>query len=511
MKKIILKQVFLLTLTLISSAAIANVKPNSLFSNNAVLQQGVAVPVWGTATEGEKITVDFDGQHLNTIAKDGKWMVKLHPLKAGGPYNMTIKGENIITVTNILVGEVWLCSGQSNIEWLLYKVIPQNGYPTVGEVLKDAQNYPAIRQFFVPLHTYTDIPGPVSDVNGQWAVCDSVSAKKFSAVSYFFAKDLYNRLKVPIGFINSTYGGTPAENWTSEKVLDSVPGLKKLLTSYKAALNTLPERQKNYDANKSDINAKFSTDSAAAIAQHKDVPNKPLRPVNPADRGGPSGLYNTMLAPLIPYAIKGVVWYQGEANAERGMQYRTLFPAMINNWRTAWNMPDMPFFFVQIPGWKGISPELREAQLLTWKTVKNTSMAVITDCDDTISVHPPNKQPVGERLALAAKAMVYHDKIEYAGPEYESMKVVGDKIEVAFAHFGGGLMAKNGALRDFTIAGSDKKFVAATAVIKGDKVIVSSPSVHHPVAVRLGWRVCPQVNLYNKEGLVATSFRTDVN
>ena len=494
---------------LFCTIARANVKPNSLFSNNAVLQQKIPVPVWGVASDGEKISVDFDGQHLSTVAVNGKWMVKLMPLKAGGPFTMTVKGDNTVVIKNIMVGEVWLCSGQSNIEWPLYKVIPQGKYPALKEILKDAQNYPAIRQFFVPLHTYTDIPSPVDDVNGQWTVCDSVAAKRFSAVSYFFAKDLYNRLKVPIGFINSTYGGTPAENWTSEKVLDSIPGLRSLLTNYRTALNSLPVRQKNFDDNRTAIFAKFSTDSAILAKQHKDIPNRPLRPINPADRGGPGGLYNTMLVPLIPYAIKGVVWYQGEANADGGIQYRALFPAMINNWRSVWGMGKMPFLFVQIPGWKGIKPELREAQLLTWQTVPYTSMTVITDCDDTVSVHPPNKQPVGERLALAAMALAYHNKIEYAGPEYKSMKINGDRIELTFTHTGAGLVSKNGELKDFTIAGYDKNFVPARAIIKGDKVIVFSPEIARPVAVRLGWRVCPQVNLYNKEGLVASAFRTD--
>ncbi|MDB5114977.1 MAG: Sialic acid-specific 9-O-acetylesterase [Mucilaginibacter sp.] len=510
MKIYFLKALILVGLIFIAIATKADVTPNSLFSNNAVLQRDVEVPVWGTASEGEKIRIDFAGQHLKTVAKDGKWMVKLKSLKAGGPYTMTIKGDNTIKITNILVGEVWLCSGQSNMEWLLYKIIPQNGYPTVTEVLKDAENYPSIRQYFVPLHTYKDIPPPVDDAKGQWTVCDSVSAKKFSAVAYFFGKELYKHLKVPIGLINSSYGGTPAQNWTSQKVLDSVPGLKRLLTKYDSALRTFPERLKRYDDSVKQISQTPKTDSAA-IAVKKVVPGKPvLRPVNPADRGGPGGLFNTMVYPLIPYAIRGVIWYQGEANAEGGIQYRTLFPAMINNWRAAWNRSDLPFFFVQLPGWKELAPELREAQLMTWQKLPNTAMAVITDVDDTISVHPPNKQPVGERLSLPARALVYHEKIEYAGPVYQSMQITGDTVVLTFTHTGTGIVAKGGELKDFTIAGDDKKFIAAQAIIKGDKVIIFSPAVSHPVAVRLGWRFCPQVNLYNKEGLVATSFRTDV-
>lgn len=215
-----------------------------------------------------------------------------------------------------------------------------------------------------------------------------------------------------------------------------------------------------------------------------------------------------MIVPLIPYAVKGVLWYQGEANAGHGALYRTLFPAMINNWRTAWKRPNLPFYFVQLPGWKELDPVLREAQLLTWQHTPNTGMAVITDVDDTVSVHPLNKQPVGQRLSLIARALTYHDKIEYSGPVYKSMRVQGNKIILSFTH-ANGLTAKGGELKDFVIANDDKKFVPAKAVIKGDQVIVYSPQVTHPTAVRMGWRTCPQVNLYNNAGLPATAFRTD--
>jgi len=211
---------------------------------------------------------------------------------------------------------------------------------------------------------------------------------------------------------------------------------------------------------------------------------------------------------LIPYAFKGVVWYQGEANASRGVQYRTLLPMLISNWRSKWNT-EFPFLIVQIPGWKNHYPELKEAQLLTWQKTPKTAMTVTYDCDDTLDVHPGNKQPVGERIALAARAVAYGEKIEYSGPVYESMKVEGNKIILTFTHVGSGLITKNGDLKDLTIAGDDKKFVPAKAVIQKDKVIVSAESVQNPVAVRAGWRFCPQMNLYNKENLPATPFRTD--
>lgn len=499
-----LKTAILVALAFGFNAAIADVIPNTLFSNNGVLQRGVAVPVWGKARNGEKVEVDFAGQHVNTIAKDGKWMVKLNPLKAGGPYTMTIKGDNTIILRNILVGEVWLCSGQSNMEFWIGKLAPANRTAT----LKDAQNHPQIRQYLVPEHFYTAIPAPVDDAGGAWAVCDSVSAKKFSAVAYFFGKALYQRFKVPIGLINSTFGGTPIENWTSEETLNSVPGLKEVLTKYDNALKSYPERLKYFDEHKAELKKQYTIDSLASVQAKTWLPTPPIRPAHPADRGGPGGLYNTMIVPLIPYAFKGVIWYQGEANAGHGVLYRTLFPAMISNWRTAWKRPGMPFYFVQLPGWKELDPVLRESQLRTWQNTPNTGMAVITDLDDTVSVHPLNKQPVGERLSLIARALAYHDNIEYSGPVYSSMKVEGDKVILSFTH-ASGLTAKGGGLKDFIIAGEDKKFVPAKAEIKGNKVIVSSRQVQHPTAVRMGWRNCPQVNLYNKAGLPASAFRTD--
>ena len=489
---------------LIVTSAKADVIPNTLFSNNGVLQRGVIVPVWGKARDGEKIEIDFAGQHVRTIAKDGKWMVKLSPLKAGGPYTMTIKGDNTVTLNNILIGEVWLCSGQSNMEFWIGKLAPKN----IAETLKDAQQYPQIRQYLVPEHFYTAIPDPVDDAGGAWAVSDSTSAKKFSAVAFFFAKALYQRLKVPIGLINSSYGGTPIENWTSPKTLDSVPGLKEVMVKYENALKTYPERLKYFDDHKIELKKQYSIDSQATVKAKTWLPTPPIRPAHPADRGGPGGLYNAMIAPLIPYAVKGVLWYQGEANAGHGVLYRRMFPAMINNWRTAWQRPNLPFYFVQLPGWKELDPVLREAQLLTWQHTPNTGMAVITDLDDTVSVHPLNKQPVGQRLCLIARALTYHDKIEYSGPVYKSMRLQGNKVILSFTH-ANGLKAKGGELKDFIIAGNDKRFVSAKAEIKGDEVVVYSSQVIRPTAVRMGWRNCPQVNLYNRDGLPATAFRTD--
>lgn len=493
-----------------SFLAQATVKPNSLFSNNMVLQRGVIVPVWGTAKEGETVTVEFAGQKQTVVAAGGKWIVKLKALKEGGPFEMTIKGENTVVIKNILIGEVWLCSGQSNMGFPLRAVRAIGNYPKVAEVLRDAQNYPLIRQFSIPLIKNTAVPAMVDDVNGKWKLCDSISARDFSAVGYFFARELYKELKMPIGIINSSYGGTACENWMSKETLESFPELTSIFTNYEKAIGEFPKKLEEFKKNEKYLLEGFKRDSADAKNYNREIPRKPSVPMSPAERGGPTGLYNTMIAPLMPYAIKGAVWYQGEANGSRGLQYRTLLPALIKNWRSQWGIGDFPFLIVQIPGWKNHFPELREAQLMTWQKVPNTSMTVINDCDESVDVHPGNKQPVGERLSLAARAIAYKEKIEFSGPVYESMKMEGNTIVLTFTHVGKGLVAKNGELTDFSIAGSDKKFVPAKAIIKGKTISISADGITNPVAVRLGWNLTPKINLYNQEGLPATPFRTDV-
>ena len=511
-----MKKINVLILTLAVSCVFSErmmaVKLNSLFTDNAVFQRAVEVPVWGTGDNDEKVSMEFNGQKLETTVKDGKWMLKLKPMKENStPQNMVISGKNTVTVKNFLVGEVWLCSGQSNMAFPLRATKALGNYPKIKDVLRDAQNYPLIRQFKVPLIKNTDIPAKVNDTKGKWSVCDSLTSRDFSAVAYFMAVDLFKKLNVPIGIVNSSYGGTAIENWISKETLDAIPAEKTAIMSrFEKEMADFPRKMADYQNNLSSIQDKFKTDSTLAVLQKKELPKKPSLPMSPAERGGPTGLWNTMIYPLIPYAFKGVAWYQGEANASRGIQYRALLPALIQNWRTEWKEGDFPFVIVQIPGWKNHFPELKEAQLLTTQKVPNTALAVTYDCDDTLDVHPGNKQPVGERMALAARGIAYGEKIEYSGPVYKSMKVDGNKIILTFTHTGSGLVAKNAALKDFTIAGSDKNFVPAKAEIVDNTVVVSAESVTNPEAVRVGWRLCPQMNLYNKEGLPASPFRTDV-
>jgi sialate O-acetylesterase len=479
-------------------AARAVVKPNGLFCDGAVLQQGIAVPVWGTAKDGEKVTVKFQGRTAVTTAKDGRWMVRLQPLKPGGPFEMAIAGENTLTINNVLVGEVWLCSGQSNMAFGLYRA--DNAQAALA-----AANDPQLRLFTVPRGPADE---PQTDVAGSWSPCTSRSASNFSAVAYFFGRDLRQALKVPVGLIHSSVGGTPAEAWTSRPALETDPDLKQILDRHAAAV-------RNFDPEKAAAQKKqASEDRKAAVAkanaEGKQPPKAKRAPADPRRSSSrPSGLYNAMIAPLQPYTLAGVIWYQGEANSGRAMEYRKLFPAMIENWRQAWGQGDFPFLFVQIAPHERMSPEVREAQLLTWEKVPRTGMAVITDVGNETDIHPTKKEPVGDRLALAARAIAYGQKLEYSGPVFQSMTVQGDRAVLSFTHIGGGLVAAGGDLKGFTIAGEDGTFVNASAKIDGNRVFVSSPSVTKPVAVRYGWANTPDVNLFNREGLPAAPFRTD--
>ncbi|MFM2198369.1 MAG: hypothetical protein RLZZ505_1801 [Verrucomicrobiota bacterium] len=453
-------RLLLLGATLSSGLLHAEVKPNILFTDGAVLQRGQKVPVWGTAKDGEKVTVELAGQTATTTAQGGKWKVELKPLEAGGPFSMKISGDNEVTVNNLLVGEVWVASGQSNMEWTLNASFQP-------EVEKPKANFPQIRMITAKKVASLQ---PLDQIEGSWQACSPETVGGFSAVAYYFARDLHAKLGVPVGIISTSWGGTPAQAWTSAEGFEGHAELKNYADQLKAA-SALPESgQQNF----------------------------------------PAALYNGMIAPVVPYGMKGVIWYQGESNAGQSKQYQTLFPAMIADWRMKWKLGDFPFLYVQIAPFKGQPPEIREAQFLTLGKTKNTAMAVTTDYGDKDDIHPKQKEPVGARLSLAARALAYGEKIVYSGPLYDSMKTAGGKAEISFQSVGGGLLAKDGDLKGFTIAGEDGKFVPAKAEIAGDKVVVSAEGVAEPKAVRYGWENAPDVNLFNKEGLPASPFRTDV-
>jgi sialate O-acetylesterase len=485
-----------LTLALVfacSLAARAELRLPEVFSDNMVLQQGMPVPVWGWADDGEAVTIKFRRQKITVKAVNLGWRAELRALKSGGPEVLSVSsGKQTFQFTNVLVGEVWVCSGQSNMEWPL-----SAAYQSQADVA--AATNGQIRLFKVPKNR---LESPTVRIKSAWETLSPRSAEGFSAVGYYFGRALQEARKVPVGLIGTYWGGTPAETWMDRASLELNPRYQaEILDPFAAASRNWRQATDTYEREK----------AAAAAAGKPFNKNAPWQP------WGGYELYNGMINPLPPFAIKGAIWYQGESNAGRAHQYRSLFPDMIRCWRRNWGEPDFTFLCVQLAPFKPIKPdpaesdwaELREAQLLATRTLPNVGMAVITDVGEERDIHPRKKQPVGARLALAARALAYGEKIEYSGPAFKSLVVTGDKAILTFDHVGGGLEARDGELKGFAVCGPDQKFVWAKAEIRGDKVVVSSPEVPQPIAVRYGWADFPVVNLWNKAGLPASPFRTD--
>jgi sialate O-acetylesterase len=505
----------LAAVVLLSSPATGEVKIPAVFSDHMVLQRGMEAPVWGWADAGEKVTVTFGEQSVSATAdQDGKWRVKLGPLTASDrPAELVIGGK---TISDVLVGEVWVCSGQSN---MAFRVAAAKDS---AKEIADAKNYPSIRLCGVP--TTTSPEGPMTDNDRiQWCGSDSVGS--FTAVGYFFGRSLHKHLEVPVGLISSSVGGTPAEAWTSRDTLETLDFLQPRLTAADRALK-LYDPAKAREKLKADL-AQWAQRKKQAEAEGKAFRQRKPRLWDPHKSGHhPATLYNGMIAPFVGYGIRGAVWYQGEANASRAKEYRTLFPAMITDWRKQWGQGDFPFYFVQLANFLAVQsapvdpegatwPYLREAQTMTL-ALPNTGMACaidLADADNPYDIHPKNKQDVGDRLALWARARTYGEKdLVYSGPLYKAMKIDGGKIVLAFDHVGGGLEPRGGgALKGFAIAGEDKQWVWADAAIEGETVVVSSPQAPQPTAVRYDWANNPIGNLHNAEGLPACPFRTDVD
>jgi sialate O-acetylesterase len=493
------------TLAAGSSALHAAVAVASPFTDHAVLQRGQPIPVWGTADAGEKVTVTFDGQTKMVAAgADGKWRINLDSHTAGGPYDFTVAGTNTIKLTDILVGEVWVCSGQSNMEFVV-----KNARNSEQEIA--AANFPKLRHFAVTKKTSDT---PLTSCAGTWTVCTPETVGGYTAVGYFFGRKLLQELDVPIGLLHTSWGGTPAEAWTSKPSLTSTTTFKDVFTAWDKQGENYPAQ---LEAFKKTI-AKWDTEAAAAKAAGKPEPKKPRPPQDPkTSPHKPATLYNGMLNPLVPYGIKGAIWYQGESNAGRAKEYHELLSLMIGDWRQSFGQGDFSFYIVQLANYMARKPEpgdsswaeLREAQYLTTTTVKNTGMAVIIDIGEEKDIHPKNKQDVGLRLALNALAKDYGKQIEYSGPIYKSLAVDGVNAVVSFDHLGGGLTVTGDKLTGFAIAGEDKKFVWADAKIVGNTVVLSAAGVTKPVAVHYAWGDNPECSLSNKAGLPAVPFRTD--
>lgn len=493
-----------LSVALIAAPIFADVTLPRILDNNMVLQRDIPLPVWGWAEPGEEVTVSIAGQELSTKANDqGRWQVRLAPLAASSePLEMTVAGKNQIKLQNILVGEVWVCSGQSNMAWAVSQV--QNA----EKELADADQ-PMIRLFESPK---VPSPRPTSDVFGRWQVCTPETVKGFTAVGYFFGRNLREKLDVPIGLINASWGGTRIEPWTPAAAFAEVPALKGI------AEQVAWQNEEQTKALAPLIPSLEAWTRAARAAQASGGPVPPL-PALPGNRLGehskPTTLFNGMVAGLVPYAIRGAIWYQGESNVNEGMLYFEKMKALIAGWRKVWGQGDFPFYYVQLAPYRYGNrphelPELWEAQTAAL-SIPNTGMAVTNDIGTLGDIHPKNKQDVGKRLALWALANTYGQAgIVYSGPLYKSMKIEGDRIRIFFDHADGGLASRDGEpLSRFEIAGQDGKFVDAEAKIDGDTVVVQSEEVAEPVAVRFAWSQAAQPNLINKSGLPAGAFRTN--
>ena len=487
----------------------AEVKLPNVFSSNMVLQRDMPAPVWGWAATGEEITVSLSNQNTETIHTDtvkadekGNWRVVLPATPAGGPYTLSVVGSNTFELTNILFGEVWVCSGQSNMEWTVNASNNRD-----AEIA--AANYPMIRLFHIPKETSGV---PVLDVNAQWRPTAPETVMHFSAVAYYFGRHLHKELDVPIGLINTSWGGSRIEPWTPPEGFASVPALTSISEEIqdinKDFRMQLPEKIQEIET--------WITETREALENSDTIFEMP-QVVHPLSNGGrPTAMYNNMIYPIVPFAIRGALWYQGESNMGEGMMYHEKMKALIKGWRQVWEQGDFPFYFVQLAPFNyGGDDTARLARLWEAQTatlaLPNTGMVVTTDIGNIRDIHPRNKQDVGLRLALWALAKTYgKDDLVHSGPLYKSMEVEGSTIRISFDYVGSGLMSRDEQpLTWFQIAGKDKQFVEAVAEVDGDTVVVSSDSVESPTAVRFGWHQAAEPNLMNKEGLPASSFRTD--
>lgn len=505
------------------SAASAEVRLPAIFSDHMVLQRGEELSVWGTASPGENVKVEFAGQIATTKADgNGKWKARLAPLAANSkPANLVVTGENSVQIKDVLVGEVWVCSGQSNMQWTV-----SQSADAQKEVA--AARFPGIRMFNVERETALQ---PKEDCKGRWLEATPQNAGQFSAVGYFFGRHLHQALDVPIGLINTSWGGTRVEAWTSRDALVERPCARDMLADWEKHVASFDAAKaaKLFDQQKANWQAtvkKIQQDNAQRPPGQpkKTPPPAPRPPDNPgASPHRPSVLYNAMIAPLIPFGIKGAIWYQGESNQRRAMQYQELLPTMILDWRRRWN-DQFSFHMVQLasfgngrpitkdPGVPDTWAELQEAQWLTALTLPKCGIAVTNDIGEEKDIHPKNKQEVGRRLGLIALAKDYgRTATVYSGPTLKGSRVDGNKIRVQFEHVGGGLQTRDGKEPGhFQIAGADGTWHWARSRIEGSEVVAWSAAVKKPVGVRYAWASWPEgANLVNKEGLPASCFRTD--
>ncbi|MFO0907531.1 MAG: sialate O-acetylesterase [Isosphaeraceae bacterium] len=487
-------------------AARADVKLPAIFGDHMVLQRNLKDKIWGKADPGESITVSIAGQTKKTTAgDDGRWSVELNAMPAGGPHTLTIEGKNKVTFEDVLVGEVWICSGQSNMQWAV-------GQANDGDLEALTAKNPKIRMISVP---QVGTQEPKDDFRGKWEVCSPAVAREFSAVGYFFGRILQEALDIPIGLIDDAWGGSACEAWVRRDILEKDEAYKPLMARWKEIEESAGKNGEKFEAEM----AKYREAAAKARAEGKPVPRPPANPAGLlTGNARPGNIYNGVLKPTIGYGIKGVIWYQGESNAGRAYQYRDLFPLMIQSWRDEWGIGSFPFYWVQLadfmaeksePG-ESAWAELREAQTMTLDRLPATGQAVIIDIGEGKDIHPRNKQDVAKRLARLALVKDYGFKLPASSPRYKSMEKKGNAIVVKIDAPEGLQTFDVQEPRGFTIAGADKKFHHATAKLVGPGTIeVSSDKVSDPVAVRYAWADNPICNVYSRAGLPLTPFRTD--
>jgi len=515
----------------------ADVRVPAIIGEHMMLQAGTNTPMYGWAEPGEPVTATVgETKVATTTGPEGKWKVVFTDLKASAtPVRVSIVGKNTITFEDVLIGDVWVCSGQSNMALPVRRI--------VGRDVKNAKglgqaNYPQMRLFKLPKETFLE---PQSDCKGSWAVCTPDAAREFSATGYFFGREIHLAEKIPIGLINACRGGSSGQMWTSLEALKSEPALTNDLNQALSAKADYPQRKERYlrarakwhedTARWPETMKRWEAETAKAKAEGKAPLSKPeppgQAPARPAGMDGwednvmnaPTVLFNGMIAPLLPFGIKGVVWYQGEGNSDEWEHYRTLFQAMVRDWRNRWARGDFPVYVVQLSSFGEPRAEpgesnwaaFREIQSQLKDLVPNSGMAVTVDIGCATDIHPLSKPEVGRRLSLVALAKTYGHQIEFSGPLYERMEIKGNKVVLHFTHVGAGLVAKGGeSLKRFAVAGDDKKFVWGDARIEGKTVVVSSANVPKPVAVRYAWEINPDgCNLFNTAGLPASPFRTD--
>jgi len=500
----------LLVSSVVSIMAYAEIKPAGIFTDGAVLQQGESVRIWGTAAPGEEVEVGFAGQRVTSKADaDGKWMVSLEPMSTSTtPRELVVysQGEKQTSIENVLVGEVWLAGGQSNMAGTM-----QN-YSKSYQSEIDGADDKLLRFVTIPRLEFEG----QNDLTPKWESATPNSVKGLSASAYFFAKNLRETLDVPVGIISCSVGATPAEAWMSRDTLAADPSLKRTLDAYDSHVQENVEDMDAYAKLHEKRSEEFQEWFHSRRNGTWDGEPRPNVPMGPHNYKRPAGLYETMLTQTIPYTITGVIWYQGENNTHGGQHYRTVFPALIESWRADFMNLSLPFLFVQLATMgpahdtSGMWPELRDAQRWTTDNVDNTGMVVLVDGGEVKNIHPHSKDKVGYRLSLLARKAVYGEEdLLCQGPRLANVELKQNQIELSFTNIGDGLELKSVEMTPFEVCGEDGKYIAAEAELVGDKVIVSAEGVEQPRYVRYGWRKWFEPTLFNKDGLPASPFKTD--